>query len=135
MRKYVLDTSAVLAFIEDEEGAEVVENLIVGVIDGINELYISTVTSIEVYYISIQEQGRETADERLRLIESLPLTEKPLNHELIKVSGEIKASKAMSFADSCIAGLSKFMKAVLVHKDPEFEQIENEIEQLKLPYK
>jgi predicted nucleic acid-binding protein len=135
MKKYVLDTSAVLAFIEDEEGAEVIENLIVGVIGGTNELYISAVTSVEVYYISIQEQGRETADERLSLIESLPLTEKPLNHELIKISGEIKASKAMSFADSCIAGLSKFMKAVLVHKDPEFEQVENEIEQLKLPYK
>lgn len=135
MKKYVLDTSAVLAFIEDEEGAEVIENLIVGAVGGTNELYISAVTSVEVYYISIQEQGRETANERLSLIESLPLTEKPLNHELIKISGEIKASKAMSFADSCIAGLSKFMKAVLVHKDPEFEQTEDVIGQLKLPYK
>ncbi len=135
MKKYVLDTSAILAFIENEEGAEEIENLLIGVIDGTNELFISTVTCIEVYYISIQEQGKEVADNRIGLIESLPLTEKPLNHELIIMSGEIKAAKTMSFADSCIAGLAKFIKAILVHKDPEYEQIENEIEQLKLPYK
>jgi predicted nucleic acid-binding protein len=49
--------------------------------------------------------------------------------------GEIKASKAMSFADSCISGLAKFKNAILVHKDPEFEQIEGEVKQLKLEYK
>ncbi|MFT5367452.1 MAG: putative nucleic acid-binding protein [Candidatus Latescibacterota bacterium] len=55
--------------------------------------------------------------------------------QLTQIIGEIKATKAMSFADCCIAGLAKFKKATLVHKDPEYEQIENEIQQLKLPYK
>ncbi len=41
----------------------------------------------------------------------------------------------MSLADSCIAGLAKFKSAILVHKDPEFEQVEDIIDQLKLPYK
>jgi hypothetical protein len=41
----------------------------------------------------------------------------------------------MSFADSCIAGLAKFKNAVLVHKDPEFEQIEEDVKQFKLKYK
>ncbi len=44
-------------------------------------------------------------------------------------------SDVLSFADSCIAGLAKFKQAKLVHKDPEYEQIQNDIEQLKLPYK
>jgi len=69
------------------------------------------------------------------LIETLPLTQESLTPNLCKTIGEIKATKAMSFADCCIAGLSKSKKAILVHKDPEFEQIENEIKQLKLPYK
>lgn len=43
----------------------------------------------------------------------------------------MKAFKAMSFADCCIAGLSKSKKAILVHKDPAFEQVEDEIWQLK----
>ena len=41
----------------------------------------------------------------------------------------------MSFADCCIAALARSRQSTLVHKDPEYEQVENEIMQLKLPYK
>lgn len=59
----------------------------------------------------------------------------PLNKESIKFAGEFKATKNISFADSCIAGLSRLKHAILVHKDPEYDQVKNEIKQLKLPYK
>jgi predicted nucleic acid-binding protein len=135
MSKYVFDTSALLAYIENEEGAELVENLLMKALEGTEDISISIVSSIEVFYISIQEQGMKTAEERFRLIEDLPLMQEPLSANHIKITGEIKSCKAMSFADSCIAGLAKLKGAILVHKDPEFEQIENEIVQLKLPYK
>jgi len=54
---------------------------------------------------------------------------------LTRIIGEIKATKTMSFADCCIAGLAKFKQATLVHKDPEYEQMEDEMKQFKLPYK
>ena len=135
MSNYILDTSALLAYIENEEGADKVETLLMNALEGTDTLFISTVTSIEVFYISLQEQGDVIAEERLGLIEDLPLVQEPLNQQLTRIVGEIKASKTMSFADSCIAGLAKFMDGILVHKDPEFEQIENEIKQLKLKYK
>lgn len=135
MSNYVLDTSALLAYIENEEGADEVETLFVNALDSTVEIFISTVTCIEVFYISLQEQGNVVAANRLKLIENLPLIQQPLDHQLTKIVGEIKASKAMSFADSCIAGLAKFKNAVLVHKDPEFEQIEENVEQFKLKYK
>ena len=135
MSNYVLDTSALLAYIENEEGADEVETLFVNALDSTIEIFISTVTCIEVFYISLQEQGNVIAANRLKLIENLPLTQQPLNQQLTKIVGEIKASKSMSFADSCIAGLAKFKNAVLVHKDPEFEQIEEDVKQFKLKYK
>lgn len=135
MSNYVLDTSALLAYIENEDGADKVEVLLINALDGIDELCISTVTCIEVFYISSREQGNVVAVDRLKLIENLPLLQEPLNQQLTRIVGEIKASKAMSFADSCIAGLAKFKNAILVHKDPEFEQIEDEVKQLKLKYK
>lgn len=134
MSDYVLDTSALLAYIENEEGADDVETLFVNALDNTNVIYISMVTCIEIFYISIQEQGNVVAEERLKLIDDLPLVQEPLDKGLIRKVGEIKASKAMSFADSCIAGLAMIKDAVLVHKDPEFEQVE-EVEQLKLKYK
>ena len=135
MSDYVLDTSALLAYIENEEGADEVETLFVNALDETTTIYISTVTSIEVLYISIQEQGNVVAENRLKLIEDLPLLQEPLGKELIKIVGELKASKTMSFADACIAGLAKFKNAVLVHKDPEFEQVGEELKQFKLKYK
>lgn len=87
-----------------------------------NKIFISTVTMIEVFYISMQEQGRDIAEERLTLIETLPLIQESLTPNITEIIGEMKAVKSMSFADCCIAGLSKSKKAILVHKDPEFEQ-------------
>ena len=104
-------------------------------VDNRDKIFISTVTAIEIYYVSVQEQGKSVAEERLGLIENLPLIQESLIPSLTKIIGEIKAAKSMSFADCCIAGLAKHKSAILVHKDPEFEQIEDEIKQLKLPYK
>ena len=135
MNKYVLDTSALMTLIGKEEGAETVRDLLEKASDKENKIYISTVTAIEVFYISLRKQGRAVAEERIELLETLPLIQEPLTPDLSKTIGGIKATKPMSFADCCIAGLSKRRNAILVHKDPEFESVEDEIRQLKLPYK
>jgi predicted nucleic acid-binding protein len=135
MTQYVLDTSALLTYIENEEGATEVETLLEQALVDEAVLYISMVSCIEVFYITWQEQGKEAAAERLKLLNDLMVIQEPVDSQLTKIIGEIKATKAMSFADCCIAGLAKFKQATLVHKDPEYEQIENEIKQLKLPYK
>nr|VFK20991.1 MAG: PIN domain-containing protein [Candidatus Kentron sp. LPFa]VFK33747.1 MAG: PIN domain-containing protein [Candidatus Kentron sp. LPFa] len=55
MNKYVLDTSALLAFIEEEKGVETVDGLLEGTLDKKSKIYISTVTAIEVFYISLRK--------------------------------------------------------------------------------
>ena len=135
MTQYVLDTSALLTYIENEEGAIEIGTLLQKALVDEVLVYISIVSCIEVFYITWQEQGKEVAAERLRLIDDLAVIQEPVESELTTIIGEIKATKTMSFADCCIAGLAKFRQSTLVHKDPEYEQIENEIMQIKLPYK
>lgn len=135
MNLFVLDTTALLTYIENEEGVADVESLLLKAIHNEIVLYISIVSCIKVFYITWQEQGKETAVERLKLIEDLMVIQEPLDSQLIRVIGELKATQKMSFADCCIAGLAKFKQATLVHKDPEYEQVGNEIRQLRLPYK
>lgn len=135
MTQYVLDTSALLTYIENEEGANDVSALLEKALDAEAVLYLSMVSCIELFYISWQEQGKEIAVERLKLIDDLPIIQEPVDSQLTKIIGEIKATRTMSFADSCIAGLAKFKQAPLVHKDPEYEQIKDEVAQFKLPYK
>jgi len=132
---YVLDTSAIFAFIEDEPGSETVESLLNQAEAGEINVYLSFMTFMEVYYISLQEQGEVTADQRLRKLYELPAMRIESDAELSKLAGQIKAMHRMSIADAWIAALAKAKQAILVHKDPEFESIEREIEVLKLPYK
>lgn len=135
MSMYVLDTSALLAYIENEDGVADIERVLLETLDNKHKLYVSVVSFIEVFYISCQEQGQKAATERMQFLKDLPLIPEPLNENVVEVVGALKASHTMSFADCCIAGLAKEKKAVLIHKDPEFEQVEKEIVQLRLPYK
>jgi predicted nucleic acid-binding protein len=135
MSCYVLDTSALLAYIENEPGTAEIERLLQETLDHQHTLYISVISGIEVFYITHQEQGITVAKERLQLLEDLPLIQEPVRAEAIEGIGTIKAMHTMSFADSCIAGLAKEKSASLVHKDPEFEQLDGELDQMKLPYK
>jgi predicted nucleic acid-binding protein len=132
---YVLDTSALLAYIENEPGTDDIDRLLQETLNHQHTLYISVISGIEVFYITYQEQGITVAQERLQLLEDLPLIQESVRPDAISCIGAIKATHTMSFADCCIAGLSKEKSAVLVHKDPEFEQLEGELDQLKLPYK
>jgi uncharacterized protein len=135
VNQYVLDTSALLAYIENEDGADEIDSLLRQALQNQLLLFMSVMSSVEIFYISWQEQGMVVAVERLKLLNNLPITQVALDNQLVQLIGEIKATKRMSLADSCIAGLAKFKQAILVHKDPEFEQVENIINQLKLPYK
>lgn len=135
MSCYVLDTSALLAYIENEPGTTEIDRLLQETLDEQHTLYISVISGIEVFYITSQEQGVTVAQERLQLLEDLPFLQEPVRSEAIECIGTIKATHAMSFADCCIAGLAKEKSAILVHKDPEFEQLEGDLDQMKLPYK
>ena len=107
MSVYVLDTSALLCYIENEDGSNIIENLFLETLMEQHTLYISVVSCIEVYYISFREQGQAIAEERLQLLHDLPLIQSPLEQQSITIIGELKATHSLSFADCCIAGLAQ----------------------------
>jgi predicted nucleic acid-binding protein len=133
--KFVVDTSAFITFLEKEDGYEKVKSLLVDAIDNNVELFASVVTLIEVYYIAVQELGEQAARERMSYIRELKIEFCAIDTESVFRIGMLKANYKMSFADCCIAGLAIEKNAVLLHKDPEFEQVISSVKQLPLPYK
>ncbi|NOT55075.1 MAG: type II toxin-antitoxin system VapC family toxin [Deltaproteobacteria bacterium] len=132
---YVLDTSALLTLIEDEAGADQVQTLLEQAKQGEVRLLVSFISFMEVYYISLQERGQEEAQERLRLLAVLPMSRVESTEPLTILAGQFKAAHRLSVADAWIAALAQERDATLVHKDPEFEQLEAVVKVLKLPYK
>lgn len=128
---YVLDTSAVIALMEDERGADRVDALIRR-----ERVLIPFVVGLEVYYIALQEQGQDVADHRYAAIakgEAEMLWE--MNEPVLLASARLKAAHRISLGDSIVAGYALHHNAVLVHKDPEFEPLADELRLEALPYK
>ncbi|MBK9208373.1 MAG: PIN domain-containing protein [Anaerolineales bacterium] len=54
---------------------------------------------------------------------------------LLLNAARIKSAHSLSLADSVIAAIATQHNAILIHKDPEYEQLQNVVEMEKLPYK
>ncbi len=132
---YILDTSALLTFFEEENGADTVQNFLEQAKRGDIEIITSFVTYVEVYYITMQEQGEQEAKLRISLMNMLPLSTIESSPSLGLVTGRIKAAHRLSFADAWVAATALTFDAILVHKDPEFEQLKPSLKLFSLPYK
>jgi predicted nucleic acid-binding protein len=132
---YVLDTSAWLTLIEDEAGADTVQDILEKAKVGEAIVLVSFVSFMEVYYITLQERDVNEARERVNLMAAMPVLRVESTRALGIAAAELKAEHRLSVADAWIAALAEERGATLVHKDPEFEQVEAVVKVLELPYK
>ncbi len=132
---YVLDTTAILTFTEKETGVDQVRRLLREGERGKTRILLSFMTFMEAYYRIWQKQGKDRAEEVLVLMEALPVERVDVNDDLIRLAGEIKALFNLSVADAWIVATAIQQGASLVHKDPEFEQLEARVALFPLPYK
>lgn len=132
---FILDTSALLAYIEDEDGADFTDDLLVKAERNEITIYIAFVSLTEVMYITLQEKDEDTAKARIDLIKSLYCIIEESSESMNLAAARLKAKNRISLADAYIAALCKERNGLLVHKDPEFEKLSPAINQHKLPYK
>jgi predicted nucleic acid-binding protein len=132
---YVFDTSALFTFIEDEDGAEGIERLLVAAEKGDVDIHVSFISLTEVFYITLRERGEAEALDRIRLIQSLAVKIQESDENLNIMAGTIKAKHRISLADTYVAALAQYYQATLIHKDPEFEKLIPLIKEYRLPYK
>jgi len=132
---YILDTSAILTYIEDEDGSDYVENLLIDAEKGIADIYVSFISLTEVFYITMREKGELLASERVKLIQSLAVKVQESDETININAGKLKARNSISLADAYIAALCQIHNGILVHKDPEYEKLASEIKEYRLPYK
>lgn len=127
MKRYVLDSYAILAYIEGEEAGRLVSEIFKKALRQEAEIQLCVVNWGEVYYIALREGGKSHAESYRDTMAKFPITIIEANKELTLQAATIKAKSKMSYADCFAAGLTKLRKAELVTGDPEFKQIESEI--------
>lgn len=86
------------------------------------ERFVSAVVIHEVYRLTLEREGRETAVLRTSLLEKdFKMVE--VDAEIAKSSAELRHKYNVSLADSIIAATAQMLKAVCFSDDPHFEKI------------
>jgi predicted nucleic acid-binding protein len=87
-----------------------------------SEKFISTVVIHEVYRLTIQREGRETAMLRIALLKQ-DFKVIPVTAEIAEISAELRQKHQLSMGDSMIAATASSLKALCVTDDPHFKRI------------
>lgn len=135
MATKVLDSWALIAFLEDEPAAEQVEKLLSQAVEEKHKLLLSVVNWGEIYYNTMREVSQEEAEQAVRTIAALPIEIVGVGDDLAlaRQAAIFKAKHKMSYADCFAAALAKVKNCELVTGDPEFKALEREIKINWLP--
>ena len=127
MAAKVLDSYALMAFFEDEPGADVVRGLIQKAVESDANLLMSVVNLGEVWYSIARTNSPELADQYVHEIKGLGIEIVDIDWILTRQAAAFKANGNISYADCFAAALTKIRKAELVTGDKEFKALEGEI--------
>ena len=120
---YVLDTSAIVAFTDQEEGANEVERLLDAARADTCRLEACALSLMELYYVALQEKGEDEAAKLIALVKAWPVTWIYPDERILLQAGKLKAAYRLSVVDAVVAAVAKLHQATLVHKDPELEAL------------
>ena len=127
MKKYVIDSFAMIAFFENEPGADRVAEILNALINRKVKGFMSVINWGEIYYNVFREQGIEEAENVLTRFNRYPIQLVEADKGLTYEAARIKARHNIAYGDCFAAALSSRLKAPIVTGDPEFKKLEHEI--------
>jgi len=127
MKRYVLDSYAMIAYFEDEAGADRVAQVLKELIKGQAKGFMSVVNWGELYYNTMREQGVSEADKVILQLDKFPIQMVDVNKELAYEAAKLKGEFRIAYADCFAVALSVKLNADLVTGDPDFKKLQERI--------
>ncbi|BCV22947.1 type II toxin-antitoxin system VapC family toxin [Moorella sp. Hama-1] len=123
MKKYVFDSYALLAYLQNEPGADQIEAMINEAQDEAAQILISAVNLGEVAYIIARTAGTKKLNETMALLETLPIEAVIVNKEFALTAAKYKAQYSIAYADCFTLALGVQTDSEIVTGDPEFHKV------------
>ena len=123
MKRFLLDTSALLTLRDDEAGADRVAEVLNLAAQGKAKCYGCFITLMEVYYRVWRDEDKAAGQLAHQQCQALPIEWLSNTDTLLIKAAEYKALYPLSIADAWIAACASEQGAVLLHKDPEFKPL------------
>ena len=122
-RTYVLGASALLVLMDNRPNARRVKRLIDESAGSNTTLLASVVNLGDVFYISWQRQGEQSARDTLDDISLLPIKILPVDSAQALKAAELRALHHVPYVDCLAAALASIHQATLVTTDHDFEKL------------
>ena len=118
MTNYVLDTSALVAFFNDESGADVIEELFLEMAAGICVVKMNKYNLLETYYGYLRANGEAFAEKILKSVEESCINiVDVLTNDILRQAGKLKVAYKISLADAMVLSQASIDNAVVVTSD------------------
>ena len=122
-KTYVLDASAVIDLLDNGPGANRMELLLKEAHRLSNPLLASVANWGEIFYLSWQRHGEQSARETIAELSELPIRVLPVDLAQALKAGELKALHKIPYADCLAAALALLHQATLVTSDQDFTKL------------
>ncbi len=124
-RKRLLDSYALLAYLNKEDGFEKVRNVLATAQKSSLSVLMNELNVGETYYILYRKRGYEQAEYFLdTVLAGLPISMISNDFNAVISASKIQARHALCFADCFAVATAQRENAVILTGDPEFKNIE-----------
>ena len=123
--EFVLDSYALLAYFQAEQGGEEVRDILKKARGEKISVLLSVINLGEIYYIVSRKLGMETARAVVEDISKLPVDLIDAGTDRALAAAEIKARHPLSYADAFAVAAAMEFSATIVTGDPEFKAVES----------
>jgi predicted nucleic acid-binding protein len=120
---YLFDSHALLAFFQNEEGAEIVAEILQRAMEKGLDRLICVINLGEIIYVTKRRFGDSKKLEVLARVHQLGLKVLPVPENLVFKAAEIKAQYPISYADCFALACAIEHSARVVTGDPDFKKI------------
>jgi len=123
VKTYVLDASALFAFLQNKPSAHKVNELLKEAMRGRVEVLMSTVSYGEVYGAIQLEYGPDRAASVMNAVRPLPIRLVDVTSAKACMAADVKLRYKLYYVDSVAAALAIEHKATLVTSDADFKRL------------
>ncbi len=125
MPGFLFDSYALLAFFQNERGAETVLEFLKKTKNNSIEPLICVINLGEILYLTKRRFGNSKKIEILGRIHQLSFNIIPVTNDLVFEAAEIQADYPISYADSFAVACAIDQSAKIVTGDPDFKKVEH----------
>lgn len=127
MKNLILDSYALISYLENEQGADRIEELLYKAKKEELHILMSIINWGEVYYSIFRSKGEDRAEDALIVIKQLPIEIVDVDKDMVYQASRFKGKYRIAFGDCFAAALACKRNCKVITGDKEFKKLEVKI--------